>query len=53
MSTPVVVVPERGLPVTETPNGAPVTIASNGRGIPVVVVPAGGLPITFVPEPSP
>lgn len=47
MSTPIVIVPSAGLPVTEATNGfgTPVTVAANGFGIPVTVVSSGGMPV--------
>lgn len=47
MSTPIVIVPTGGIPITEATNGLgmPVTVAANGFGIPVTIVPSGGMPV--------
>lgn len=41
MGTPFVVVASGGLPVVNTPNGAPFDFAANGDGIPVTIVTNG------------
>lgn len=47
MSTPIVIVPSGGLPISEATDGfgMPVTVAANGYGIPVTVVASGGTPV--------
>jgi hypothetical protein len=47
MGTPVVIVASGGIPVTETDNGTPLTVADNGFGIPVTLVGSRGIPVTI------
>lgn len=47
MAAPVVIVTERGVPVTQSTKAPPCTIAANGRGVPVIVVPKGGVPVNI------
>ena len=47
MAVPVLVITERGVPVTQTERAPPCTIAANGKGIPVVVVARGGVPVNI------
>lgn len=37
-----------GLPVTNTPGGAPQEVATNGLGFPIVLVPSGGVPMNVI-----
>lgn len=43
MGWPVVLVDNGGLPVTESDNGIPMSVAENGRGTPVTIVDSGGI----------
>ena len=47
MAVPVVIVTERGVPVTQTPKAPPCTIVASGRGAPVIVVAKGGVPVNI------
>lgn len=46
MATPVVIVPSGGLPVINTPNATPMTVAANGFGVPITLVDKYGTPAT-------
>jgi hypothetical protein len=35
----------QGIPVVNTPLGAPAVIATNGQGTPIVIVAANGIPL--------
>jgi hypothetical protein len=47
MATPIVIVAQGGLPITEAANGfgMPVVIVTNGFGIPATIVASGGTPV--------
>lgn len=50
MATPVVIAASGGIPVVNTANATPMTVATNGFGAPITVVAANGTPVTLLNE---